>query len=112
MHLYVLALRSVWFGATDTPLFSSIKTGLTSQNHGKDKIMQRPWHKLRAHTVRDIKVLDLALKRMTQKASFHGLQSQSLSQIPYCLLFFSRYQLRRGQEDNGGGQTRTCVGEA
>lgn len=66
MHLYALALRSVWFGATDTPLFSSIKTGLTSQNHGEDKIMQRPWHKLRAHIVRDIKVLDLALKRMTQ----------------------------------------------
>ena len=28
--------------------------------------MQRPWHNLSAHIVRDIKVLDLALKRMTQ----------------------------------------------
>lgn len=39
---------------------------LTSQNHGNDKLMQRPWHKLSAHIVKDIKVLDLALKRMTQ----------------------------------------------
>ena len=66
--------------------------------------MQRPWHKLSAHVLRDIKVLDLALERMTQ--CIQNLipwitASKSFSNTLVSSVFFSRYQLRTGQEDNG-----------
>ena len=78
------------------------KMELTSQNHGKDKLMQRPWHKLSAHIVKDMKVLDLALKRMTQCTQSlipWMTELKVFLKYPSVFCFFSRYQLRRGQGD-------------